>query len=347
MTYIKDTSDLIYKLEQIKPRADCWLCNFDVVSMFTNCPINEILSAVRIAYDQFDKSDYKIKCPPTDDLINLLEMVLENNIFDFNGQLYKQNIGAAIGAVPSPEACDILMYRIMKEIFIKFKHRKNIFFYGRYRDDLLFIYQGDLNEIKEFFHIANNHHPFIKFTYECSRKEITFLDLKIFKGERFSQENILDIKTHFKPTNTFQYLERTSCHSRHVFLGLIRGQVIRYIKTSCNKGDLEITLQQFKSNLIKRRYKEKEIETCINEALSMNDRSDLIKLNINKRTKDIPLVMATKYNPCIRKLKQSITKHWHILKQDEICTRIFSQKPMIAFKRHKNLADLLTSTKII
>ena len=82
--YIKDTSDLIYKLERIKPNADCWLCSFDVVSMYTNCPIDELLSAVRISYDQFDKSDYKIKY--------LLRSLLENNIFDFNGQLYKQTI---------------------------------------------------------------------------------------------------------------------------------------------------------------------------------------------------------------------------------------------------------------
>ncbi|CAC5417020.1 unnamed protein product [Mytilus coruscus] len=44
-TYIKDTSALIYKLERIKPNADCWLCSSDVVSMYTNCPINELLSA--------------------------------------------------------------------------------------------------------------------------------------------------------------------------------------------------------------------------------------------------------------------------------------------------------------
>jgi hypothetical protein len=36
--------------------------------MFINCPINEILSAVRIGYDDCDKANFKIKCPPTDDL---------------------------------------------------------------------------------------------------------------------------------------------------------------------------------------------------------------------------------------------------------------------------------------
>ena len=344
-TYIKDTSDLIYKLERIKPNADCWLCSFDVVSMYTNCPIDELLSAVRISYDQFDKSDYKIKCPPTDDLIYLLRSILENNIFDFNGQLYKQRIGAAIGAVPSPEICDILMYKIMKEILSKFEHRKNIFFYGRYRDDIILIYHGDSKEIKDLLKLANIHHPFLKFTLEFSSKEIIFLDVNIFKGTRFSNENILDVKTHFKPTNAFLYLDRKSCHSRHVFAGFIKGEVIRYIRTTNNDVDLQYILLQFRSNLIKRGYKEIEIEKYITEALSCN-RSDLIRKKAKQNTKEIPLVLATKFNPCIHKLKQCISKHWDLLKQDAVCNEIFSSKPIIAYKKHKNIADLLTTTKL-
>ena len=53
---------------------------------------------------------------------------MENNIFEFNGQLFQQIIGAAIGAIPSCEACGILMYQIMKEILSKFKGRKNTYF---------------------------------------------------------------------------------------------------------------------------------------------------------------------------------------------------------------------------
>ena len=44
----------------------------------------------------------------------------------------------------------------------------------------------------------------IKFTAEISDNEITFLDRVVFKGERFVKESILDIKTHYKPTETFK-----------------------------------------------------------------------------------------------------------------------------------------------
>ena len=51
---------------------------------------------------------------------------------------------------------------------------------------------------------ANRHHATIKFTAEISDKETTLLDTCVYKGERFKKENILDVRSHFKPTETFQ-----------------------------------------------------------------------------------------------------------------------------------------------
>ena len=61
------------------------------------------------------------------------------------------------------------------------------------------------DRIEQFIEQANNHHPTIKFTAEISNKETTFLDTYIYKGARFERDAILDVHTHFKPTETFQY----------------------------------------------------------------------------------------------------------------------------------------------
>lgn len=108
---------------------------------------------------------------------------MENNIFEFNGQLFQQIIGAAIGAIPSCEACDILMYKIMKEILPKFKGRKN--------SDVQWKYQWH----SWFFNMANNHHRFFKFTHAILQTAITFLDVNIYKGKRLFNDSILDMKT--------------------------------------------------------------------------------------------------------------------------------------------------------
>ena len=46
------------------------------------------------------KGEYKDM--PTEFIIRTLEIILENNIFEFNSELYRQDIGAAMGCKPIP-----------------------------------------------------------------------------------------------------------------------------------------------------------------------------------------------------------------------------------------------------
>lgn len=72
------------------------------------------------------------------------------------------------------------------------------------------LYNGTENEIQTFFNIANRSHEHLKFIYEYSNREITFLDYtEIYKGSRFTNEGVLDIRTHIKrlkPFNTWREL---------------------------------------------------------------------------------------------------------------------------------------------
>jgi len=88
------------------------------------------------------------------------------------------------------------------------------------------------NEVDRFIEQANTFHPTIKFTAEISENEITFLDTVVFKGERFTEKSILDIKTHYKPTETFQNTHFTSCHPPGVKRGFIKGEAIRLLRTN-------------------------------------------------------------------------------------------------------------------
>ena len=56
-------------------------------------------------------------------------------------------------------------------------------------------------EVDLFILEANRQHPTIKFTADISQSQINFLDTTVFKSERFYKESILDIRTHFKPTD--------------------------------------------------------------------------------------------------------------------------------------------------
>ena len=79
----------------------------------------------------------------------------------------------------------------------------------RYIDDIFLVWT-DTKE--QFVKSINGLHERINFTGEFSTTEITFLDLRLYKGKRFAKEGILNIKTHIKPTNTQQYIHASSAH---------------------------------------------------------------------------------------------------------------------------------------
>ena len=95
------------------------------------------------------------------------------------------------------------------------------------RDDIISFWLGDERELANFISRINTVHPTLKFTHEWSKTEINFLDLTLFKGERFNNTQILNIKCFSKPCDTFQYLSRDSSHPNACFSGMVKGEAIR------------------------------------------------------------------------------------------------------------------------
>ena len=119
---------------------------------------------------------------------------------------------------------NIFMSRIETEIISKSKTKP--LEWKKCIDDVFSLWQKGRETINQFVLEANRHHPKIKFTAEISEKEILFLDTTICKGERFYEDPILDIRTHFKPTQTFQYTHFTSWHAPGVKKGFSKGKAL-------------------------------------------------------------------------------------------------------------------------
>ena len=102
----------------------------------------------------------------------------------------------------------------------------------RYIDDIFSLWDISKPDIEAFIEQANLHHPTIKFTAEISDTETVFLDTVVYKGTRFKEKSILDVKTHFKKTETFQYTHFTSCHPPSVKKGFVKGEALRILRTN-------------------------------------------------------------------------------------------------------------------
>ena len=118
-----------------------------------------------------------------------------------------------------------------------------------YIDDIFSLWNADKEEIKDFIVLANRHHLTIKFTAEISNKEVNFVDTTVYKGKRSYNQGILDICTHFKPTETFQYTHFSSCHPAGVRKGLIKGEALRLLRTNSSEKLVDENKTNFKTRL--------------------------------------------------------------------------------------------------
>ncbi|XP_060559766.1 uncharacterized protein LOC132719850 [Ruditapes philippinarum] len=110
-SYIKDTTDFINKVRNLKLNKDTYIVTLDVSSLYTNIPHNEGIESC-IYFLQKDKGNNNIKA---NDIRKLLNIVLHNNCFDFNDQSYLQTMGTAMGSPMAPSYASLVMGRLEEQ----------------------------------------------------------------------------------------------------------------------------------------------------------------------------------------------------------------------------------------
>ena len=105
--------------------------------------------------------------------------------------------------------------------------------------------------------------------------------------------------------------------------------------------------KEMKDHFIKREFKRNLIDSQFEMAKGKN-RDGLLHQYIRSKdrigTKMIPLVMN--FHPALSGMGNIIDSLWPILQDSDDTRRIFGEKPMIAFRRPKNLKDDLMRAKL-
>ena len=195
-TYLKDTGDTIRKVENIQLPNDIILASFDVVSMFTPVPQDEAFRTTLETIANLDPFDYNPVIPDEEYMAELLRLVLYKNSFEFNDENFLQKSGVPMSQKSSGSICNLVVHELEKKILQSTKYIHTQLY--RYMDDTLVFWTGSLSQLEDFIQFINTLHGSLKFTYEASVQSIQFLDLVIYKGKRFDETGILDIKCHTK-----------------------------------------------------------------------------------------------------------------------------------------------------
>ena len=268
-SYIKDTSDFLNKLKQVKIDKNSLIVTMDVSSMYTNIDHQSGLTAVRKAFENNPDPTR-----PDQHILELLELSLKNNDFQFNNETFLQIKGTAMGKKFAPSYANIFMAYFETEAMKKCYKLPTAYF--RFLDDIFCIWDHGRENLDTFLGILNSHHPAVKLTASIEENSNDFLDVTAFKGPSFDLKSRLDTKVYFKPTDTHQLLHKASFHPKHTFRGILKSQIIRFNRICSQKSDFDSACSVLFRALRSRGYSARSLRYIKSETLEAMKSGKLI-----------------------------------------------------------------------
>ncbi|XP_071633849.1 uncharacterized protein [Temnothorax longispinosus] len=199
-SHVKDSWSFVESMKQHSIPPDHVLVSLDVVALFTNIPIELVLTGIEKRWDAIS-GETRMNL---DQFLHAIRMILNSTSFSFDGEFYEQIFGSPMGSPLSPILADIVMDDLETCCLQSFDFHIEIFL--RYVDDIFMcIPQSKLNEVVRTF---NNYHPRLKFTYELEKNNtLNFLNTSVFR-----HGNCLFTNWYRKPTFSGRYINFFSSH---------------------------------------------------------------------------------------------------------------------------------------
>ena len=146
-------------------KNNAMLVTLDAISLFTHILHKDGLTSLKEKLDE----RYKPKVP-TDYLVKLMDIILNQNIFTFHESLWVQEIGAAMGSPPVPGYADMFMDKFIDraiEILGRNYNKANeeaLQLIKRFLYDYFLIFNGTTKGLHRLLEETNLVHPTIKLT---------------------------------------------------------------------------------------------------------------------------------------------------------------------------------------
>lgn len=333
-SYIKNSYEFIDMVRNLEIPSEALLVTGDISSLYTNMHHDRIINCVKRIFSKFPD-----ETRPDEYLLELLQITLSNNDFEFHGRNYLQICGCPMGINYGPSLANIylLEFDLMAMQYFKIKPMC----YKRYLDDVFFLFVGTTLELIEFEEFLSNIIPDIKISFEYSPIAVNFLDITIYK-ETTDVATTLQTKVFFKPTDTHQLLHGDSFHPKHTTKGIIQSQLIRYKRLSSTYENYLLSSKILFNALTSRGYTWTQLwksfkYVWFNHIERTNDDEHR---NNNKEITNNLLPIVVPYNTLGKKLA---TNYKRYIKEN---MDLPSCRIITAYTNHDNLRKLLVRNRV-
>ena len=216
-SFIKDTTDLLNRIEQINNEGPfpegTLLVSWDVVSVFPNVDNNLGLAAVKNALNARER-----QVPSTNCILEAVKICLKCNHSVFKDNFFLQIHGTAMGPKNACSYADLAMGEIDRKA--KFCRPIKPALWWRYRHDIFDLWQQGLPALEAFTQNINSLNPTIKFELVFSESHLNVLDVTLHLVDGFIKTDVYS-----KPTDSHLYLPPSvptlSMYSKQSPLGLL------------------------------------------------------------------------------------------------------------------------------
>ena len=155
-SYIRDSTDFLNKIKNLRISPGAILASLDVVSLYTNIPHKEGIASVHKA--TLESESPRIEAAT---LAELTRIVLKNNILEFAGENFLQIQGTAMGTKLAPAYANVFMGDVERRWQTQAPPGKIVAWY-RFIDDIFLIWEGSENELTQFVADCNTTHESIR-----------------------------------------------------------------------------------------------------------------------------------------------------------------------------------------
>jgi hypothetical protein len=167
----------------------------------------------------------------TNQITALLEIILGQNYFSFQGQIYQPDKGIAMGSPISGIVAEIFLQQLEKVHIKHLVDSNHITFYTRYVDDILIVYDSTLTTHESILQYINRIHSNIQLnpTQEVNGI-VSFLDLSVTR-----KPTCLVMDIYRKPTTTDTTINYLSIYPLEHKLVAYRFLIRRMLNIPLNK----------------------------------------------------------------------------------------------------------------
>ena len=332
-SYIQDTTDFLNKISQIEqplPDNSIMFC-MDVKSLYPSVPRKEARMAVKRALDKRMSKEI-----PSEEVLNMMDLVLDNNNFTFAGEHFIQKEGTAIGSHLGMNYASTYLGEWEHALF---ENSDNLpIYHFRYVDDIWGVWTKGITELKEFYKTANAIHPCIQVDLRYSSDKIEFLDvLTSIKNNRIETELFT------KETDKHLYLHSESSHPESTKRAIPYGLGVRIKRICSDSRSYEKNRLQIKNHLKNRGYHGNFVENELQKVDKLERQNLLSYRNKKKSMERVPLVLT--FSKGLPNVRNILRKHMPTLHTSDRLKNVFPTQPILAYKRDNNLQDILVHKK--